>query len=243
MTMASAKEHYANHLAPVYVWMAGGFDAALVRGESEIDVICPLPSTGLIAVDLGAGFGMHAIPLARRGYSVVALDSSPLLLDVLRSHAEALPIRTVVDDLLGFPTYLDDKVPLILCDTLTHLPDQASVTHLFSLAEKSLQEGGKFVITFRDYTEPLVGDKRFIPVKSDDERLMTCFLEYSPGYVTVHDILQEREGGSGWQLRVSTYRKLRLSPAWVGAALEARGLSVRVEPGFYGMVRVVATSV
>ena len=74
---------------------AGGFDAAVYRGESEIDTVCHNPSQGLTAVDLGAGFGMHAIPLARRGYSVVAIDSSQKLLDVLQEHVETLPIQTV----------------------------------------------------------------------------------------------------------------------------------------------------
>lgn len=52
-------------------------------------------------------------------------------------------------------------------------------------------------------------------------------------------LLHERDG-SAWRLRVSAYQKLRLSPAWVSDALQARGFSVRVEPGLGGMVRVVA---
>ena len=242
--MTTVQEHYANHLAPVYVWMAGGIDAAFARGDAEVDIICPSPSDGHIAVDLGAGFGMHAIPLARRGYSVVAVDCSAILLEVLRDQAKALPVRIVEDDLRAFPALLDAKADVILCmgDTLTHLPDKESVTHLFAGVEESLQRGGKFIATFRDYTEPLVGDKRFIPVKSDSKRILTCFLEYFSDHVAVHDLLHERDDSSTWQLRVSAYRKLKLSPAWVSAALQARGFSVHVESGSAGMVRVVATS-
>ena len=62
--MATVAAHYESHLAPVYLWMAGGIDLALSTGDADIaDVACP----GGVAVDLGAGFGMHAIPLARRG--------------------------------------------------------------------------------------------------------------------------------------------------------------------------------
>lgn len=242
--MTSVKEHYANHLASVYVWMAGGIDAALNRGDAEVEITCPSPSNGHIAVDLGAGFGMHAIPLARRGYSVVAVNGSSILLEALRHQAQALPIRIVHDDLLNFPALLAAKAHLILCmgDTLTHLPDQESVARLAAHVEASLQRGGKFIATFRDYTEPLVGDKRFIPVKSDSQRILTCFLEYFPDHVAVHDVLHEQDASSTWQMRVSSYQKLRLSPAWVCAILEARGFSVRVEPGPAGMVRVVATS-
>ena len=144
--MTTVAEHYENHLAPVYLWMAGGFDTAISRGEREINAICLNPSNGLSAVDLGAGFGMHSIPLARRGYSVVAIDSSPKLLDALREHVGTLPIQTVEDDLLAFPKHLNMKAHLILCmgDRLTHLPDPKSVDQLFSLVAELLHPGGSF---------------------------------------------------------------------------------------------------
>lgn len=194
--MTTVTEHYENHLAPVYLWMTGGFALAISHGESEVNAFCPNPSNGLTAVDLGAGFGMHSIPLARRGYSVVAIDNSPKLLEILQNHIETLPIQTVEDDLLFFQKHLNTKVHLILCmgDTLTHLSEPQSVEQLFSLVAESLHTGGTFVTTFRDYTSPLVGNERFIPVRSDHDRILTCFLEYSPGYVTVHDVLHERDG-------------------------------------------------
>jgi hypothetical protein len=120
-------EHYAGHLAAVYLWMAGGLDAAMARGQAEIDALCQVHGDGLVAVDLGAGFGMHAIPLARCGYSV-------------------------------------------------------------------------------------------------------CFLEFGDDSVTVHGMLHERSGET-WRQRISAYRKLRLPTDWVVKALQARGLSVRSEPG------------
>jgi len=181
--MATVADHYKTHLAPVYVWMAGGFDAAVSRGETEIQTIFPILSGGITAVDLGAGFGMHSIPLARRGCPVIAIDTSALLLEELKGHAEALPVKAVEDDLLSFQRHLDSKVNLILCmgDTLTHLPDLPSVERLFSQAAESLRSAGIFVITFRNYTTPLLGNDRFIPVKSDADRILTCFLEYEPG--------------------------------------------------------------
>jgi SAM-dependent methyltransferase len=241
--MTTVAEHYAAHLAPIYIWMAGGFENALARGEGEINAVCPGRVERFSAVDLGAGFGMHAIPLARRGYLVLAVDSSPALLEVLQSHAGTLPVRTVQDDLLAFPKYLDSKVNLIVCmgDTLPHLPDLQSVEHLFAHVANSLHPGGQFITSFRDYTIPLNEDKRFIPVRSDHGRILTCFLEYSSDHVTVHDLLHERRGAE-WQFRVSAYTKLRLSPDWVRSALQAKGFTVRVESGISGMVRLVATS-
>jgi SAM-dependent methyltransferase len=240
--MATVADHYEAHLAPVYLWMSGGVDAAFARGNAEIAALLPHLATGTTAVDLGAGFGMHAIPLGRRGYSVVAVDSSTLLLEELRRHAAGLPVSAVQDDLLSFQRYVNSRVDLILImgDTLTHLPDRSAVQTLIARAAESLCPGGQFIATFRDYTSALAGDARFIPVRADENRILTCFLEYGDDHVDVHDLLHERQG-SVWQFKLSGYRKLRLSPAWVGGALDDAGFSVRNEPGPSGMVRLIAT--
>jgi SAM-dependent methyltransferase len=240
--MTSVADHYRSHLAPVYLWMAGGFDAAIARGETEIAAVLPNLSPGGRAVDLGCGFGMHSIPLARRGCSVLALDSSGYLLGQLQAHAGTLRITAVEDDLLAFQRYLDRPADLILCmgDTLTHIPDRDAVLQLFTQAAASLRPGGTFIATFRDYTRALVGTGRFIPVKSDSDRILTCFLEYAADHVDVHDMLHEKDG-DGWRLRVSTYRKLRLDPQWISASLRDRGFSVHTEPGLAGMIRIIAT--
>lgn len=241
-SMTSVAEHYASLLAPVYVWMAGGLESALARGEAEVEALGLDGSPGLVAVDLGAGFGMHALPLAQRGWQVLAVDSSNALLEVLRGQTGALPIRSVEDDLLAFTSHLPGAPALVLCmgDTLTHLPDAPTVGRLLALVAESLRPGGTFVATFRDYTPPLVGERRFISVRSDADRILTCFLEYAPEHVEVHDLLHERVGAA-WFLRVGTYRKLRLSPSRVVETLQARGLSARAEPGPAGMTRIVAT--
>jgi hypothetical protein len=96
-----------------------------------------------------------------------------------------------------------------------------------------------FVVSFRDYSVPLVGDQRFIPVRSDDTRILTCFLDYEPEAVVVHDILHERTT-NGWQTRVSHYCKLRLSPESLLASLQSHGFDVRREAGMRGMIRLVA---
>jgi hypothetical protein len=239
--MTSVADHYRSHLAPVYSWMAGGVDAAIARGAAEIDVVLPDLAGGGYAVDLGAGFGMHSVPLARRSCTVLAVDSSGYLLDELRRHAGGLPITAVETDLSAFPRYLARPADAVLCmgDTLTHLSDRAEVLDLFTQVASSLSPRGTFVASFRDYTQALTGNGRFIPVKSDADRILTCFLEYAAEHIEVHDMLHERSGGA-WTLRLSTYRKLRLDPQWVLSALRERGFTVRSEPGLAGMMRVVA---
>jgi Methyltransferase domain len=242
MSMSSVTQHYENHLAPVYLWMAGGMDAAIERGRAEVEASCARPSKNRLAIDLGAGFGMHAIPLANIGYSVLAIDSSEILLGALRSQSGARSISVIRDDLISFKRHVEAPVALIVCmgDTLAHLPERKSVETLFDDVANTLERGGAFIATFRDYSVPLKGSDRFILVRSDADRILTCFLEYEEEAVIVHDILSEREG-STWRQRVSAYRKLRLSAAWVVGTLVSKGLHVRHEAGLAGMTRVIAT--
>jgi hypothetical protein len=130
---------------------------------------------------------------------------------------------------------------LCMGDTITHLPERGAVESLIERAASALLPGGAFVVTFRDYSVPLLGDQRFIPVRSDENRILICFLEYESDALVVHDILHQRTP-EGWQTRVSHYRKLRLSPQYLIASLESAGFSVRRETGMRGMVRLVAHS-
>jgi SAM-dependent methyltransferase len=240
MATTSVADHYQSHLGPLYCWMIGDMDAAFTRSDLELESL-GLPAAGT-AIDLGSGFGLHALPLARRGFSVIALDAYQPLLDQLLSQAGSLPIRTVNANLLAFRQHIERPMDAILCmgDTLTHLPDTASVESLFTDVAASLKDGGIFAATFRDYVAaPLQGDGRFILVRGDEHRILTCFLEYADTAVTVHDVLHEREGGQ-WRLRVSSYPKLRLSPAYVADALSLRGLHVQRQTAQGGMVRIIA---
>lgn len=239
--MALVAEHYLSHLGPVYVWMAGGLDAALERGAQEIETLSLFPVHNGHAVDLGAGFGMHAIPLARRGFSVLAIDSCTELLETLQESSGELAITAVNDELRNFGAHLQGKAELVLCmgDTITHLPTFAAVEELIHRVASKLCSGGQFVLTFRDYGTPLEAERRFILVRSDQSRIATCFLEYGHESVAVHDILHENKG-SEWKLRVSSYQKLRLTPAWMENALRSAGFEFRTEAGFAGMVRMIA---
>ena len=242
--MSTAAEHYERHLGPVYVWMTGGAEAGLRAGSAEIEALGLPAVRGAVVLDLGAGFGTHAIPLARRGARVTAIDSSAELLRTLTELCGDLPIRAVNDDLLAFQAHLVEAPSAILCmgDTITHLPNFGSVEELVERAAAHLAPDGVFVVSFRDYSVPLRGEQRFIPVRSDAARILTCFLEYDPEAVLVHDIIHERTS-DGWDTRVSHYRKLRLSPERLTDCIQRNGFNVRREAGMSGMVRLVAQRV
>lgn len=239
--MSTVAEHYQRLLGPIYVWMAGGTEAALQAGSQEIEALNLPVARGAMVLDLGAGFGAHSIPLARKGARVTAIDTSVELLNTLAGLRGELPIRIINDDLLSFGSHTAESPAAILCmgDTIVHLPDFGSVECLVERASGQLAPGGMFVASFRDYSAPLEGERRFIPVRSDAARILTCFLEYEPEAVLAHDILHERTE-DGWLTRVSQYRKLRLSPERLSDCLESYGFEVLREVGMAGMVRLVA---
>jgi SAM-dependent methyltransferase len=238
--MTSVVKHYENHLAPIYLWMAGGLDHALALGTAEVSDLIDPPG---YAVDLGAGFGMHSIPLARAGLQVLAIDTSAHLLEELRRNAADLAVTAVQADLSDFTQHLSGPADLILCmgDTLTHLQSTDKIKQLFLDVAASLRPGGRFVATFRDYRQLPLGDERFIPVRSDPHRIHTCFLEQTPEHVVVHDIIHEH-GNDGWLMKVSSYEKLRLSPDIVIQAAEAAGFCCRLTPGPRGMLMIRANA-
>ena len=238
--MSSVVDHYETLLAPVYTWMLGGPEAAFALGQADL---APALPGGRFAIDLGAGFGMHTVPLARAGWRVLAIDSSPTLLSQLSEFATGLPVTARCGDLLRFAEHLatGERPDLILCmgDTLTHLETPDAIPALSRTVAAYLAPGGRFVATFRDYSRLPTGEGRFIPVRSDEHRILTCFLEQVGDYVQVHDLLHERVRDT-WVTRVSSYRKLRLDPEWIRHAFLAAGLRASVEPGPRGMVRIVA---
>lgn len=221
--------------------MAGGFDRAVEVGKSDLDALGIKLGADTVALDLGAGFGMHAIPLAQAGCAVTAIDESPELLKELRARGAGLPIRVIEGDLLSAGNYVEVAPQIVLCmgDTLTHIQTKEEIAGLFHEVAGLLAPGGLFAMTFRDYTAPASAEKRFIPVRSDDQRIHTCFLEEGPTHMVVHDILHERIDDT-WRMKVSSYPKLRLSPEWAVTTLRTLGLSPTASAGPRGMVQIVA---
>ncbi len=240
--MNTAKDHYDQQLASVYSWMAGTPEAAL---KCNHDLLCQLGIDSAprgLAVDLGAGSGFQSIPLAELGFSVVAVDFCAALLFELSDRANHLSIRTIHDDILNFSKYIEEQAQIIVCmgDTLTHLESLSAVQSLLLSIERALTASGKLILTFRDYVsiEPQ-GTQRFIPVRSDESTILTCFLEYHEKVVEVYDLLYRREG-ERWVLNTSSYPKLRIDKSWVCDRLQKLKLQVIQNEIINGMICIVA---
>ena len=232
--MSSVNEHYERLLSKHYTWMFGAsFDERVAEQKSFLSLALePLKDKleGALAIDLGCGPGFQTVALAQLGFSpVLAIDTSAQLLDELRSHASSLPVQIKKADLRDLTAIVPaGQATVIVCmgDTLTHLPGKADVGALFRAAFDALCPGGMFIITYRDLTMELHETDRFIPVRSDGDKIMTCFLEFeNPESVVVYDLVHVRDGAS-WSLSKSSYRKLRLGIDWIGQELSKAGFTV-----------------
>jgi SAM-dependent methyltransferase len=231
--MASVSEHYERLLSKHYTWMLGVSFEEKVREQNAFlsRTLGPLKNSlePALAVDLGCGPGFQTIALVQLGFSpVIAVDTSSELLDELRSCVGNFPVQIEKADLRELPAIVSaGQATVIVCmgDTLTHLTDKGEVTALFRRAFDALRPGGMLIITYRDLTKELYGTDRFIPVRSDENKIMTCFLEFeSAESVLVHDLIYVREGAR-WSLDKSSYRKIRLGIDWMCEELGKAGFT------------------
>lgn len=288
--MSEVQSHYDNHLASIYDWMAGGFEAAKQRNitlfsqikwlnKQQQNLLQSSPQSNLqsnaitstsdthtntdihsitlsnqeyspsstskpIAVDLGAGSGYQTIILAEYGYKVVAIDFSVDLLNTLNEKKENYEIDVIKDDINNFTNHLTSVVQLIICmgDTLTHLSTLDEVKKLIINSYQSLETNGHLILSFRDfYTRELSGTDRFIPVRSDSERVFICFLEYFSDYVQVHDLLHTRIASTGeTKFTSSSYHKLRINPQFIQETLVEVGFLIDEFVLVNGMITISA---
>ncbi len=113
------------------------------------------------------------------------------------------------------------------------------VTLLFERVQGALAPGGRFVMTFRELALELKGLDRFIPVRSDENTIFTCFLEYGPENVQVHDLIYTKNGDS-WTFKKSSYRKLRIPLEWTLERLKEAGVFIKSDDNDKGMITIVA---
>lgn len=235
----TVKEHYDRHLANFYSWMLGDLDVHASAFESFCRSHRILPQKSGVAFDLGAGNGMQTLALEKLGFKVWAFDFNEKMLDELKS--KAISAHTVLDDIRQIEAYAHLNPELAVCcgDTLSHLDSPDDVLDFLAKVYSVLPVQGVLVLSFRDYSVELNDTDRFIPIKSDDEKILTCFLEYFPDKVRVTDLLYEKEGGN-WTKRVSSYEKIRLDKQLVTRFLSRSGFSIAASQFEKGVVTIVA---
>jgi SAM-dependent methyltransferase len=240
--MSDVAKHYENLLARHYSWMGGAaFDAKVAEQQALLNEL-GVKGEGL-ALDLGCGPGYQAVALARLGYSPVrAVDGSEILLNELASNAEGFAIERVHGDIRDLKKFTaPESASAIVCmgDTLTHLESLDDVSQLLADAHAALKPDGILALTFRDLSMERSGLDRFLPIRADEDRIMTCVLEYETDHVVINDLIYVREGAS-WSLNKSSFRKIRLGVEDVLADLRLLGFKLRVNKSLANGMQAIA---
>jgi SAM-dependent methyltransferase len=113
-------------------------------------------------LDVGAGTGRVAIPLARAGHAVTALDIDAALLDVLgeRAHEESLDVPTVVADAEAFSLAGQVGLVIVPMQTLQLLGDRAG---FFAAVRRALVPGGRLAAAIATGLEGFDDAEHFPP--------------------------------------------------------------------------------
>jgi SAM-dependent methyltransferase len=110
-------------------------------GEPEL--VHRVAGPGARILDLGAGTGRIADPLAALGHAVVAVDDSPAMLAHVRL---ARPHRSRIEDL-----DLADRFDLVLLAShLVNTPDDALRRGLLDAARRHLADGGQVLLQWHE---------------------------------------------------------------------------------------------
>ena len=240
--MGSQKEHYDKLLAKHYTWMCGDFSEKVTDNREFFESRLGANVELKLAVDLGCGSGFQSCALAELGCEVLAIDTSEKLLAELDEMKDDLDIKSIYDDLLLFPAHLNErKADAIACmgDTLTHLESKADVEQLLGSIAANLNHQGHFFLTYRDLSFELDGVDRIIPLKTDDSRLMSTFLEYEDATVVVNDMIWQKQDDV-WALHKSSYRKLRLPVAFIEDVLKKNGFELVMNAQERGLIKIHA---
>lgn len=236
----TVKEHYNNHLANFYSWMSGDFSIKSSEFKNILTKHSIVPFSNKIAIDLGSGHGIQSIAMAETGFEVIAVDFNQHLLDELKVNAQNHKIKTINDDIKNVNAFAN-KPELIVCcgDTLTHLNNIVEIKSFLLNIANTLCENGKMILSFRDYSKELKDTQRFIPVKSDDNKILTCILEYENEFVNVTDLLYQKTNNV-WVQKVSFYKKVRVTSNEIIEQLEKIGLKIKLNEISNGLTTIIA---
>lgn len=240
--MTEVQKHYDELLARHYSWMLGDYESNVQKYMDFFRTHLLVPLLSKRAIDLGCGTGFQCMALAGMGFKVEGIDRCAPLLDELKRRSKGHSVRAVHGDITEFQASAARlPVEIITCmgDTLTHLDSFDMVASLFEKIYRSLEKGGVTVLSFRDNLRELKGAERMIPVRSDDRRIMTAFIEFAGNHVIVNDMILTREG-MGWSVEKGSYKKLRIGAEWASRQLERCGFRIMWEGTEGGFAEIIA---
>ena len=131
----------ADHIHPLRrvskeeYWASG-----VAQAEQAAQYISP---AGGRVLDFGCGEGRLAVPLAKMGFEVLAADSSPRMLDLLRKRMKSQKAKLTIVESDG--SNLTELVDAVVCRAVLIHHDHESVTRIVRSFSSILRPGGVLI--------------------------------------------------------------------------------------------------
>ena len=229
--MSEVMRHYDEVLGSVYSWTLGSLAARVSASEALFGRLLGLAGGGgehssqERALDLGCGTGVQTMALARLGYVVTGIDFSDTMLREYRARTASLRATSHKSDISHFDVGRGFDAAVCLGDTVSHLQSWDAVDGMFDSLSSALAPGAGFVLATRDHSRVYHGDERFLLIRADEQRSLTCFIEDAGEHIRITDLLHTREDGKTTMV-ANSYLKLRVSPKRLITHMTRAGLSL-----------------
>lgn len=136
-------------IAPFYDAINGSLDYSVWADFIEKIVKKEYSGIPELWLDLGCGTGKMTLELAKRGYDMTGVDSSPEMLDAAREAAENAGLSDrmlwLCQDMREFELYGTVDVTVSCLDCINHLTKTADLKRCFSLVHNYLSPDGLFI--------------------------------------------------------------------------------------------------
>ncbi len=235
--MSDSKTHYDQFLAPVYSWISGDMQLLVEEERQYFEKVLKNIKPGMKAMDLGAGHGVHSFALAKLGFHVEAVDNCGPIMESIKANKGSYNIRLNVKDMRTHRPLAPCDVITCMGDTLAHLNSMEELAAFAAHVHPILKPTGLFVVSFRDFSADVKGTTRGVLVRADENRIFDCIMVFGANAIDVVDCIHEKTS-TGWTLRTSGYRKLRLTTEEVVKLFKTKGLTVASQETTKGIIRL-----
>ncbi|HEY4364093.1 MAG TPA: methyltransferase domain-containing protein [Bryobacteraceae bacterium] len=158
------------------------------------------------ALDLGCGPARHSALLAKRGFSVTAVDRSPFLLSKAREHTAGLQIEFVESDMRHFVRPAAFDLALSLFTSFGYFETPGEDMQVLRHVKASLKPGGVFVLDVVG-SEPLAARPfdRWEQLPNGD--IVVAHAEVLPGWARIrnHWLLVRGEHAQRFEFELNLY--------------------------------------
>ncbi|MBR5047060.1 MAG: class I SAM-dependent methyltransferase [Eubacterium sp.] len=103
-----------------------------------------------LALELGCGTGKMMERMAKAGFDMIGVDSSPDMLQIARERSEGLPysLLYLLQDMREFELYGTVRAVFSICDSVNYILDPEELAEVFRLVNNYLDPGGIFLFDF-----------------------------------------------------------------------------------------------